>query len=290
MTLEKKLACLRKREGLSQAEVSEKLDVSRQAVTKWETGTSRPSIENLQSLSRLYNVPLEYLLDESRDELPAPAPAAPAAEKGPEQTVQKKEKQWIRPLMIGAVVLALLVCFLFWYGRGQKENELDLHSIQGEVKYIIWKFQSLIWIGNKRKGVRPMGMKRYLCLLFACIAIFGCIPAQAAAADIGEQAAEIAEPRATGKFDFEIPAKTLMESSTSFPMEYGETVTITASYSPASASVDFGLIDSDGVFYPVRGSNGSINQTIRIDLRGTYTFAVRNNSSYKVSVSGFVNY
>ena len=130
MTLEKKLACLRKREGLSQAEVSEELDVSRQAVTKWETGTSRPSIENLQSLSRLYNVPLEYLLDESGDELPAPA--APAAERGPEQKTQKKEKQWMRWLVIGAVVLALLVCFLFWYGRGQKENGLDLHSIQGE--------------------------------------------------------------------------------------------------------------------------------------------------------------
>ena len=130
MTLDKKLARLRKREGLSQAEVSEELDVSRQAVTKWETGTSRPSIENLQSLSRLYNVPLEYLLDESGDELPAPA--APAAEKGPEQKVEKKEKQWIRRLVIGAVVLALLVCFLFWYGRGQKENGLDLHSIQGE--------------------------------------------------------------------------------------------------------------------------------------------------------------
>ena len=133
-----------------------------------------------------------------------------------------------------------------------------------------------------------MGMKRYLCLLFACIAIFSCIPAQAAAADIGEQATEIAEPRATGEFDFEISAKSMRKASTSFPMEYGET--ITASYSPASASVDFGLIDSDGLFYPVRGSNGSINQTIRIDLRGTYTFAVRNNSSYKVSVSGFVNY
>lgn len=131
MTLDKKLARLRKREGLSQVEVSEALDVSRQAVTKWETGTSRPSIENLQSLSRLYNVPLEYLLDESGDELPAPA--APAAERVPEQKVQKKEKQWMRLLVIGAVVLALLVCFLFWYGRGQKENELDLHSIQGEV-------------------------------------------------------------------------------------------------------------------------------------------------------------
>ena len=115
MTLDKKLARLRKREGLSQAEVSEELDVSRQAVTKWETGTSRPSIENLQSLSRLYN-----------------APAAPAAERAPEQKVQKKEKQWMRLLVIGTVVLALLVCFLFWYGRGQKENGLDLHSIQGE--------------------------------------------------------------------------------------------------------------------------------------------------------------
>ena len=114
MTLDKKLARLRKREGLSQAEVSEELDVSRQAVTKWETGTSRPSIENLQSLSRLYNVPLEYLLDESGDEVPAPAPAAPAAERGPEQKTQKKEKQWMRWLVIGAVVLALLLCFLVW--------------------------------------------------------------------------------------------------------------------------------------------------------------------------------
>ena len=135
-----------------------------------------------------------------------------------------------------------------------------------------------------------MGMKRGFCLLFACIAIFSCAPAQAAAAGVGEQVTEIVALRATGKFDFEIPAKSLMEASTSFPMEYGETITITASYSPASASVDFGLIDSDGLFYPVRGSNGSINQTIRIDLRGTYTFAVRNNSNYTVSVSGFVNY
>ena len=135
-----------------------------------------------------------------------------------------------------------------------------------------------------------MGMKRYLCLLFACISIFSCVPTQAAAADIEEQVTEITERRATGKFDFEISAKSMRKADTSFPMEYGETVTITASYSPASASVDFGLIDSDGLFYPVRGRNGSINQTIRIDLRGTYTFAVRNNSNYKISVSGFVNY
>lgn len=135
-----------------------------------------------------------------------------------------------------------------------------------------------------------MTLKKYFCLVFTCIAIFSCVSAPAVAADIVEQETEITERRATGKFDFEISAKTLRKASSSFPMEYGETITITASYSPASASVDFGLIDSDGTFYPVRASDGSINQTISIDRRGTYTFAVRNNSSYKVSVSGFVNY
>lgn len=135
-----------------------------------------------------------------------------------------------------------------------------------------------------------MGLKKRLCLLFACISIFSCVSVPAAAADIEERVIEITELRATGEFKFDISAKSIRKASTSFPMEYGETVTITASYSPASASVDFGLIDSDGLFYPFPGSNGSINQTIRIDLRGTYTFAVRNNSSYEVTVSGFVNY
>ena len=132
MILDKKLARLRKREGLSQAEVSEKLDVSRQAVSRWESGEARPSTDNLQALCKLYQVPLEYLLNDSEDEPPAPAPEAPAAESGLEREAQKKGKRWIRPLMIGAVVLALLVCFLFWYGNRQKEDSVDLHSIQGE--------------------------------------------------------------------------------------------------------------------------------------------------------------
>ena len=139
MTLDQKLARLRKKAGLSQAEVSEELDVSRQAVTKWETGLSRPSTENLQSLSKLYNVPMGYLLDESENELPAPAPAAPAAESGPEPEAQKKGKRWIRRLVlvIGTIVLTLLVCVLFLYGSRQKENDLDLHSIQGEDSTIL---------------------------------------------------------------------------------------------------------------------------------------------------------
>lgn len=125
MTLDKKLERLRKRAGLSQAEVSEELDVSRQAITKWETGLSRPSIENLQSLSKLYNVSIEYLLDDSKDKLPS-------AEDRPEWGEQSKGKLRIRWLVIGAVVLALLAGCFFWYESRRNENDLDLHSIQGE--------------------------------------------------------------------------------------------------------------------------------------------------------------
>lgn len=123
MTLDKKLTRLRKKAGLSQAEVSEELDVSRQAVTKWETGQSRPSTENLQSLSKLYNVPIEYLLDDSKDKPPSVEDRSKLGE-------QSKGKLWIRWLVIGAVVLALLVGCFFWYESQQNKTSLDLHSIQ----------------------------------------------------------------------------------------------------------------------------------------------------------------
>ena len=135
-----------------------------------------------------------------------------------------------------------------------------------------------------------MGLKKGVCLLLACIVSMGFLAFPAGAFDIEENVTEITERRATGHFDFEIPANTLMRASTDFPMEYGETVTIWATYSPASASVDFGLIDSDSKFHYERCSNGVFDKTIRIDEKGTYTFAIRNNSSYDIHVSGFVNY
>lgn len=130
MTLDKKLARLRKKEGLSQAEVSEKLDVSRQAVSRWESGEARPSTDNLQALCKLYHVSLDYLLSESEDEPPAPTPVAPVTESGGQEG-QEKRKRRIRKMMIVVVVLAMLVCCLFWYRSSQKKD-MDLHTIQSE--------------------------------------------------------------------------------------------------------------------------------------------------------------
>ena len=62
MKLEERLTALRQEKGLSQAEVAEQLDVSRQAISRWETGKVVPTVDNLACLSRLYGVPMEALL------------------------------------------------------------------------------------------------------------------------------------------------------------------------------------------------------------------------------------
>ena len=62
MELHEKLIRLRKQKGLSQLELAEALDVSRQAISKWEVGAAVPSTENLRGLSNLYGVSLDYLI------------------------------------------------------------------------------------------------------------------------------------------------------------------------------------------------------------------------------------
>ena len=64
MTIGEKISKLRKQAGMSQEVFSEKLDVSRQAVSKWENGTAQPTNENLSQIAKLFNVTISYLLDD----------------------------------------------------------------------------------------------------------------------------------------------------------------------------------------------------------------------------------
>lgn len=59
---------LRKQHGFSQEYVAEQLDVSRQAVSKWETGQSEPSMGNLIKLAKLFEVEMSELVDQKTHE------------------------------------------------------------------------------------------------------------------------------------------------------------------------------------------------------------------------------
>lgn len=61
--LSEKLKSIRKQSNMSQEQLAEKLNVSRQAVTKWETGIGVPDIENLMALSVLFHISIDELLD-----------------------------------------------------------------------------------------------------------------------------------------------------------------------------------------------------------------------------------
>ena len=65
MELNDKLYNLRKKNGYTQAELAEKLGVSRQSVSNWELGAIQPSTFRLKKISELYSVPLEVLIDDT---------------------------------------------------------------------------------------------------------------------------------------------------------------------------------------------------------------------------------
>ena len=68
MTLSEKLYNLRRKQGLSQEGLAEKLDCSRQVISKWENGTTTPDAEMLQKYSELFGVSIDYLVKEDIEE------------------------------------------------------------------------------------------------------------------------------------------------------------------------------------------------------------------------------
>lgn len=111
MKLEEKLVSLRKAKGLSQMKLAEMMNVSRQAISRWEVGTAVPSTDNLKYLGRLYDVPLEYLLHDD-----APEPVHQKAEKV--SNTGKKRLILILAAIMAAV--AVFVCAVFLIDEPKK--------------------------------------------------------------------------------------------------------------------------------------------------------------------------
>lgn len=68
MKLNEKIYYCRKKEGLSQEKLAEVLDVSRQAVSKWETGDALPEIGKISLIAKTFHVTTDWLLSEEEPE------------------------------------------------------------------------------------------------------------------------------------------------------------------------------------------------------------------------------
>lgn len=79
MTLGERIAALRSEKKLSQGDLAEKLNVSRQSVSKWETGASVPELDKLLLLSEVFGLSLDQLVKGDASAASAPDLAQPEA-------------------------------------------------------------------------------------------------------------------------------------------------------------------------------------------------------------------
>ena len=121
MTLSEKLYSLRHGANMSQEELSERLECSRQVISKWENGVTTPDAEMLGRYSKLFGVSVDYLL---RDELEEPAAVYRKEEKGGFQLPQ------ILGLVISLIgCLALVILGVITVFDSKLSEQLAMSSV-----------------------------------------------------------------------------------------------------------------------------------------------------------------
>jgi transcriptional regulator with XRE-family HTH domain len=90
MNISDKIIKHRKANGWSQEDFAEKLNVSRQAISRWENGTALPDAQNILQISKLFHVTTDYLLNEDY-ESDRDIPAVKTAEQEAETLYVKKK-------------------------------------------------------------------------------------------------------------------------------------------------------------------------------------------------------
>ena len=146
MKFHEKLLELRKNANMTQNDLADRLNVSRQAVSRWEMGTAMPDVDNLVAMSDLFGVSLDYLL---KDQAPQEH-AASARWEAPlrEYWSFVPKKWWI--LAVAAVVARLLpqLCMMFLFGMPSVSgvgiitlcNIVSSASLLGLIACFIWAF------------------------------------------------------------------------------------------------------------------------------------------------------
>ena len=113
MNFPEKLLTLRKAKGMTQEQLAEKLDVTRQSISKWESGQAVPELEKIAALSTIFDVTTDYLLKSSEiDDLSV---KTEMLESRQQQLflLEKKHRLRFALAMYGAAVYSLFLAFYF---------------------------------------------------------------------------------------------------------------------------------------------------------------------------------
>ena len=137
MTIGEKIAKLRKQAGLSQEAFSEKLGISRQAVSKWENGTAQPTNENLAQIARLFDVTISSLLDDEDINMGSASQYSTSNEEFVENIAETKEiKIHTKALKISSVCqsAAIIILSIATIAQG-----VTIGSLKNDLEYLTGK-------------------------------------------------------------------------------------------------------------------------------------------------------
>ncbi|MBQ7915744.1 MAG: helix-turn-helix transcriptional regulator [Firmicutes bacterium] len=153
MALGERIKECRKRSGMSQEKLAELMDVSRQAVTKWESGQSAPSTENLFKLAEIFDTTVDLLLESKTDESPSTAEQIYQQYKAEQGKKKVRRIQNIKTflLFVGAYLVIYLLGRMIWCDMRESTflGWLALSRPSGEHSYLYgWLLSSnMYWIG-----------------------------------------------------------------------------------------------------------------------------------------------
>lgn len=112
MKFYEKIYNLRKKSGMSQESLGEKIGVSRQSVSKWETGESVPEIDKILLLSKIFSVSTDYLLNDEMDEM------KPKVQNTPLPEIKREDNGTVKPshskvtFLAGVLIAVLGFCIV----------------------------------------------------------------------------------------------------------------------------------------------------------------------------------
>ena len=138
MELYEKLYELRRASGMSQEELAEKLGVSRQAVSKWESGATQPELSKLIELSKLYSVSVDELLSLEHakpEQDAAESPVQSNAEKAPAEKLSFRDFCIQHKKIIGgaAVALAALIAVGVHYNNRINTLSMQVNDLRSQL-------------------------------------------------------------------------------------------------------------------------------------------------------------
>lgn len=138
MELYEKLYELRRASGMSQEELAEKLGVSRQAVSKWESGATQPELSKLIELSKLYSVSVDELLSLEHtkpEQDAAESPVQSNAEKAPAEKLSFRDFCIQHKRIIGgaAVALAALIAVGVHYNNRINTLSTQVNDLRSQL-------------------------------------------------------------------------------------------------------------------------------------------------------------